>query len=61
MINMFDRLEDSAMESDGPVWMQIGTHLLIIGWIGDAMTWILDGELLTRDEARQIVEVCTRS
>lgn len=58
-MTLFDRLEDSASESGEPAWITVGNHMLVIGWLGDTLCWVLDGELLTRDEARKIVQTFT--
>jgi hypothetical protein len=58
-VTLFDRLEDSANETGEAAWVQIGHHLLATMWIDDSLYWVLDGELVTREEARRIVEAVT--
>ncbi|MFM0665401.1 hypothetical protein [Paraburkholderia sediminicola] len=58
-MNLFDSLEDSAIESGSPAWVQIGSQMLVVGWIGDVLAWMLDGEVIHPDEARKIVQTYT--
>ncbi|MFL9915061.1 hypothetical protein PQR75_06595 [Paraburkholderia fungorum] len=52
----FDWIEANAIQTGQPVGVQLGLHMLAALWIDDVLTWAIDGELVTADEARWILK-----
>lgn len=52
----FDWLEANAYETGAPVGLTLDGHMLAAIWVAGVLFWVLDGEPLTREQARRIVE-----